>query len=103
MVMRNRCSSGKVSLMEGLTFPMGKSMMTSARANPFQVLGVENSRSNSCRIMIHLVNIPVISDWISIYFMGLELGMTLVLHIRMKWRNFWAEKTRAKANFSSWL
>lgn len=47
MVMRKRCSSGKVSLIGGSILPMGKSAMNYAREKLFLVLGVENSKSNS--------------------------------------------------------
>lgn len=83
MVMRKICTFGKISLMKGLTFPMGKSVMNSTRDNHFLVLGMENSISNSCRIKIHLVILPIIIHQLSIYYIGLELDRTLILHIKI--------------------
>ena len=64
---------------ENIPVPMGKFVMNSSRVNPFLVFGVENSSLNSCRITIHRENLPVISCWPSIYCIGLELAITLVL------------------------
>lgn len=60
MVMRKRCSSGRVSLIGSLTFPVGKSVIKFVKEKPFLVLGVENSISNCWKIMIHRANLPVI-------------------------------------------
>ena len=83
--LRKRCSFGKVSLMGGSTLPMGKLAIKFARSNPFLVLGVENSRSNSWRMAIHQKNLLVISHWPSIYCMGLEFDTTLILHVSIYW------------------
>ena len=47
IVMRKRCSSSKVSLRGGSILPLDNLVMKFSRDNPFLVLGVVNSRSNS--------------------------------------------------------
>ena len=83
VVMRKRCSCGKGSLTRGSTLPMGKFVMNSTRDKPFLVLRVENSKLNSWRMMIHRVNLRVISHIPSIYYMGLELAKTFILRMNI--------------------
>jgi hypothetical protein len=81
--MKKRCSSGKLILTGDALASKGKVVMSSARTRYFFLLGVENSRSYSWRIMIHRENFPLICHRLRKYCMGLESAMTLVVQSRI--------------------
>ena len=56
-----------------------KSYMSSANTSDLFYLDFSNSKSNSCRITIHLEYFPPSNFFVKIYIIGLQLYNTVVL------------------------
>ena len=62
---------------------LGKSHISSVNTNDFFDLDFSNSKSNSCRIKIHLDYFPPSGCLVKIYIIGLQSEITIVLRNSM--------------------